>query len=1118
MYNKFCEFIENKYVANDEDRELIELNTQRGNDTFYDPDEFKDAYFNYMIGKYKLGEVLTDENNNCQVMRAYNSLYLDGDWYFSDSIEKTKYQNATIEIAELYQNAWFDELDANNIDDFYHFTFIPNEYPDGKGGFHTFIICNKIITQEMRMTMYKNIKTHLIHRGLDDIRRYIGLKDGESIIPIYDKLFDNTPLKTATLLLPFAQKSKTSRKYKLYDTTFDYDTPQLYFTFPTYHRKSSTSAFGREDKYLESDLSNVLDDDSTFINELLAEVDKKDNMKFNNLGAVGRVVAEFMKSLAYLSPRHIFWKKLANNGERLKYIIIPLIQFIYVNYFIERQGKVPNNKGNAFVHSLTRIMIPLLKMTTRNSNEKTQRDTYASCYEHIKRYYNKYSQVKDIFDEKTIIFWSDYCRLNTKEKKNLTYEASCLLKKIKRRFQKLFANWTEFVTKIILAGMTDEIRPFKEKINEIDDPRRGVTFDDVIPEQANVNTSASIDESFYIKTLRLWCLMFLFVEFYNTNSINESIRSILTAFSRYFIWYNKGISGNVKLYVYNIKQTKALCKYPYNQWLLDTDDGECLKTWIKSMYLQMIKPELLTINKIIGIIPFLENLQNAQLIDGGICSKMIKPLSNFDQDMEKMYKNILSTFAQERWDPPKELDAVSSPFFPMRNGLLEFLENGDVKMHYDNHSRFMTVYTNIIWSDNYDYTCDEFKAVKKMWEQIFPIENERKYSLQVFASTLTGTILKDMLVIPYGTGGDGKTISNNAMLGMLGSDGLTSHIPLEENGKREYAENPCGLATTMKTETILVSSKSSHDSGGIVQLKNKRFCTVQEPDPKVSGGKLNCSRIKEILSGTTITAREIYQKAEAFTPNCVITLQTNILLAYTEDTDAIRRRITVIPFRSKFTTAINEDKFDTLEYKFEANPQLSINLVNNPKYWQALFYVLLPYTQRLIRDGVKALSDIPRPQTIINATNESFTQSNGLVGWLNKNITESSGKILKISDMVSIIIEAHNSERTKSGGILSSMKVRDRVNEIHSQLIGTYMGRIYKLRNEFYNRRKTDLIPGFQVITTEDDTNSSIISKYFEKYAVNNLERSDLVNKEDLYIVGYDLKSEQEDMEGIDFM
>ena len=403
-----------------------------------------------------------------------------------------------------------------------------------------------------------------------------------------------------------------------------------------------------------------------------------------------------------------------------------------------------------------------------------------------------------------------------------------------------------------------------------------------------------------------------------------------------------------------------------------------------------------------------------------------------------------------------------------------------------------------------------------MWEQIFPIKEERDYSLSIFASSLTGMILKDMLIIMYGTGGDGKTVSNNAMLSMLGSDGITSHTPIEENGKREYAENPCGMGTTMKTETILVSNKSNHDSGGIVQLMNKRFCTVQEPDPNLSGGKLNCARIKEILSGSTITAREIYQKAEAFAPNTIITLQTNILLGYSEDTDAIRRRISVITFRSKFTTAINEDKFDTLEYKFQANPQLSQELVNNPKYWQALFYSLLPYTKQLIKNRIKAMSDIKRPASIEKATIDSFKQSNGLVGWLNKNVMEAPGHVIRVPELVHIIIEAHNAEKTTNGGLLSSNKMKERVQEIHSQLIGTYMGKIYKVRDEFYNVRRTDLKAGFSVVCEEGDTNERIIEKYFEQYAVNTLERAALPSKEDLYIIGIDLKANGD--EGAEFV
>lgn len=1116
MFSNLKRFIDNNSVANDGESELIKLNTlRRGGDTFYDSGEFKDAYFNYIIRKHRADEKMTDVENNCQAMKALNAIYLDGDWKFTGAIESYNFSESAINLAEEYQNVWFQELYDNNFTDFYYFTFIPETFPDNKGGFHTFIICERNITSEERIVMYNSVKRKMLEQKTERIAQLIGLSNADDVISDYEKIFDINTIKTASLLLPFAQKSRTSRKYFLYDTSFDYVSPPDYFVIPVVHRNIQID--NHEERTITINLGNIIpnynEETFAFYNALMNDYETERQKYYENLGKVGSIVANFMNSLKYLSPRHIFWKKLANNTERLKYIITPLIRFVYTNYVIEKPGETPDNTGDKFIITLTKIMIPLLKITTKNSNENTKRDTFMSCFEHIKSYYNRYSQVKTLFKKEMIEFWEAYCKLNSTDKKKLDSDSMLKLAKLKKAFQKVFAEWTKFITNIILNGIIDEIRPFKYTSDVLEDPRENVTFDDVLSKQANVDTSASLEESFYIQTLRLWCSMFIFVGIYNTRLIQETIRSILTAFVRYYIWYdNKNITGKSKLYIYNIKQTKPLCKYPYNQWLLDTEDGECFKEWIKGLYIQMIQPELWTINKINDIQPFIDNLVRAQLIDSKLCMNMIQPLANFDKDIERMYRNILSAYTQERWDPPEGLNAVTAPFFPMRNGLLEFLENGEVKMHYDNHNRFMTVYTNVVWSDNYNYNCEEYKAVKTMWKQIFPIEEERKYNLQLFASTLTGSITKDMFIIPYGTGGDGKTISNNAMLGMLGSDGLVSNIQIEEDGKHEYVENPCGLATTMKTETILVSAKTGHDSGGIIQLKNKRFCTVQEPDPNVSGGKLNCSKIKEILSGTAITARDIYQKSEAFIPNSVITLQTNILLAYTEDTDAIRRRITVIPFRSKFTTEINKDKFDTLKYKFNANPQLSDNLINNPKYWQALFYVLLPYAKDLVKNGIKALSNIYRPSTIVDATNKSFMQSNGLVGWLNNHIEECSGSVIQITKLTDDIIAANRTSRTeKTGSILSSSsKVRDMQVEIHSQLIGTFMGRIYKLKREFYNARQTDLLPGFNLETSEDDTNSSVISKYFENYAVNNLENFGLPNKKDLYIVGYKQKSNDE--------
>ena len=93
---------------------------------------------------------------------------------------------------------------------------------------------------------------------------------------------------------------------------------------------------------------------------------------------------------------------------------------------------------------------------------------------------------------------------------------------------------------------------------------------------------------------------------------------------------------------------------------------------------------------------------------------------------------------------------------------------------------------------------------------------------------------------------------------------------------------------------------------------------------------------------------------------------------------------------------------------------------------------------------------------------------------------------------------------------MTAVKARDKVVEVSGQLMGTFMGRIYKLRDEFYNRRKTAIKDNFVVETTTEDgetlSNNEIIGRYFNKYAVNSMEMADLISKEDLYIVGYGLK------------
>lgn len=1142
MFSDLAEFIDNQTVAGTEDKELIKVNTRMSKAKYYDPEEFMNAVFNYIINKLNSSDDLTDFENNLQVIKALNVIYLDGDWTFPKDLKPGKFEDSATELMTYYYEQWEAELRLNNFTDFYYFQFIPKTFPNRKAGFHVLIYVSENITQEKRMEMYQNVKRKIIDSGkLVELKGIFSFNKGEnpdqmlSSNTFYEKLFDPQPLKSCQCLIPFAQKDKAARRYKLHDTTFDADELPEYFVIPIQHKEYEQI----NTEELITNEAKVYDDSNDNLDELLAKLRVENQTSFNCLGRVGKLAAKFMMSLRYLSPNHVFWERLSDHDTKLKTITRDLIGFILINYFIEKNGERPPNGQGQFFEAIARILHPLLQMTTINKNDtQTERDKFSSLYKNIREYYSKYTDLNDkdgLFCDELKFFWQYYTTLSARKKHELDAAEREMLGRIKYYFQKYYSNWFRFLTETVLAGLTDEIRPFKEAHDLAEDPRANVVFDEVMREQPNVNTKAKLEDSFYIKTLRLWCRMFIVEGIYDTKSIQETIRSILTAFCRYYIWYSKATNGNVRIFIYNIRQTKSLCDYPYNQWIRDSDDGDMLKDWIKTIYLAFIKPELLTINISTGIKPILENLKAAELVDGVMFERMIKPLTNFDKDMETAYRNIISSFAQERFKPPVELNATRSEWFPMRNGLLKFNDDGSVRMSYDNHEHFMAVYSNVIYDENYDYECEEFKKVKKMWEQTFPIKEERDYNLSLFASALNGKILKDMLIIQYGSGGDGKTVSDNAILGMLGSDGFNAYSRIEENGKASYVQNPCGMGTTMKTETLLTSLKGSHDEGGKIMLKDKRFCTVQEPDPNVSNGKLNCATVKELLSGTTITARKIFKQAESFQPNVIITFQTNVLLGYTENTEAIRRRITVVYYRACFKTRILGESHDNLEFDYDADPSLNTNITDNPKFWQAVFYSLLPYAQGLVRDGIKALSDIPRPSTIIHDTLNSFSRSNGLVGWLINNVKPCPGRAIRVDELKARILDANEQAiMNKKGAILDNSGKAKAGSTINNEILGqialTYLGSIYRLQDKYYKKAKPhdmerepveeidapdygkvsiiEYINNYERITgkkylSRETVNNDIRRKFFQRYAVKVLDDSLNTSKTDLYVLGY---------------
>lgn len=1142
---------------------LIDLNSTWGPATYYDPDAFNTFYINLMCEKMKANSLVTDKFNHWQVNSAANVIYLDGDWHFKPNIKSSEYEEICLELATEYMSVWVDEVEGHNLTVNYQLVFLPETYPNAKGGFHCFIYTDEPVTVQVRQDIYKNIKTTFVDVLEETYKDYIERKKNtDTFVSMYESLFDTGPLYSLQALLPFAEKVNASRHYKLVSHDgFDPLDPPTTFILPVVPKSSKYNDIG-EDVDIEINIDVMLTAEAQKIDidpifEKIFRANEQERKKKQVvLGKVGKLTLDFVWRLIYLNNEHFLWKNLADNAFKTRFLNT-LINFVYANYFIEKRGKhMADSEKQDFISSIIYAVLPLMRRTLKTIGEDTKRATWESLKGHVEWFLTRAlsgnNKTDPIFDEDQRRFWDGYCNMSLKEKKKMPVEDIQKLEGIKQRYQNIVSAWTKFITDIVMHGITDEIVPFKEIDKDNFDPanfnaREGVTFDEVLPRQPNVDkTIVTIDESFYVETMRIWTLMFMFVEYYNSNSITETIRSIISTFTRYYIWTQKEINGTNSIYIYNIHQTQMLTAFPYNQWIVDVD-GESVKAWIKTIYLQFIKKELQTINKCRRLMPFLSNLSNAGIPISDAIGINVKPLPNFDSDMDRVYKNILSAFTQERYAPPRELSICNDPYFPMRNGLLEFRANGSVVFHRDNHDKFINAHTNVEWVDDYydlltaipvytktadgkdgapatprDHMIVEiqsaYEAVNNMLKQIYPYDDEREYAMKIYSSVLHGIGQRDQFVIQYGTGGDGKTTMNNLVNSMLGVEGSTGSIQIQENGKTVYIQNPRGLATSMKTETVLVSKANGHDEGGIIQLKDKRFCSVQEPDPALSGGKLNCARIKDMTGGTQVTGRKIYKGAEAFVPNCLITLQTNFIPGYSEDSDATRRRLVVMPFRSKFCTKVNSDRLRNLEFCHWANPMLNHMLTTNPRYWQAFFYILLPFAQSTIRDSQLPLSNIERPVSIIEATNDSFSRSNGIVGWINKNIYKCAGHLIQISELVGIIIQEHSNTVKLNGGLLLSKGRCSQMNEVYQQLGSTYTGSIFRLKDCCYIEGHTDIQDEYKgmnnvmmdAVFEAGYGNEEIIAKYFYRHAVENMERSCLVDKSDLYIIGYELKERGE--------
>lgn len=699
--------------------------------------------------------------------------------------------------------------------------------------------------------------------------------------------------------------------------------------------------------------------------------------------------------------------------------------------------------------------------------------------------------------------------------------------KVDNALTECIVSFTKFVQDIVMAGFTDEIRPFrppKENLADIyafyEHNREEIEMTELAPKDPRDPSSTS----YYVDILSQLAMVFLVSAFISYQSPEKAKTLTISTFVRFFIY----VPSSEDVYIYNFHQTNLLRKHPYNQWIKDTPmqtrggwKYPLVEDFIRRINETFIDSLLITRNRIKGY-DILRDLAKwcSKKVKQNLWNDRVAPSAN-DKQSKTIVENVIADAQSNRQTFPIEISAIDGLTIGGVNGMCRFdPETGEPKYSFNNIDCYCQGTTNIIFDEHYDKNNKYYRMVESIYNTTFPEESERIFQRRRAAGILAG-IAQDNINILYGSGGEGKSVYSNSMLSMLGSEsiGKTMWYGLN-NPENKYNINNNGLAGVIQSRTILESSKpGTADEGGIIHAKNKRYVMVQEPSPDK---KIHTAVLKEYTSNTNVSARGLYKASENFRVNALLVLQTNVPPVFDEDSDAVRRRVQMIPMRAKFYTRINEEERKNLRYAVKADTTINEYIMNDLYFTQAHFYYLLDDVKYIITHKIKNASDVPTPASIEESTRQIFASLTGLSSWLSTNVINKAKGIVPVSDIILAVDKANKKliNEHEQPIIQSKGAANQRCREIAGTVQTKYQGSVYKLKKEFYvkntsvNRYEVPKETIELIIDCAENRGCDTAKEeYFEEYPIASIDASlrkivpsDYYN--DLFVVGKVLSDE----------
>jgi hypothetical protein len=1070
--------------------------------------------------KIESNNIKTDQNLTINIQNCYNLMYVDVDYYYdledNENIDDVNQFNST--MAHLITNAI-----KQAYKDSKYLTFIPVELVETnklvKGGVHIYVFTNEVITdtKNKHNIILSALKSNSQYR--DYFNEYNHkLRTSTDSLHNLTTFIDPQPLRQCGGGMPFAQKSQTSRNYILLEHNIDTKINYNYIKRceiinemsykKIYDSESDSLNYAEMSTLSRKLMRKMIINDAA--NTLYDEFDIREPLR-SNLRKIDAFLYDFIDGLSSMDSNHYFLKHVFNYWELRRKFEYKFVNFYYALMVIAVGSKLPENT-EYMSKRIAQLFAPLyIRFNKLHSDEKQQTISWIFTETKIKSIIHDYKEFGTMYKEFTEKRKSN----KKKDEDEIDEDTNNAIIRIQTNIKYAILDWATYVIKKILLNIRYEIQPFTRlNRNRINNP---ATFKDVMPivNQCGLDFDLNnIPKSEYIAQIRNLNKMFIFclVVERSVNQITNIVGDIIRAYTKAYILSKQDDKSTNKyedsIYIYNIHQTEELHKYPYNQWILD--DERNLQNWTFVLYKNMFEPLLNTgaSEKIGGLALPLKLLEYTQIIDKITPGKLITSLKSpfeYNRFSKTLVQNILGTYKSELHENPKPEDPEESKYFALRNGILEWRQEGSKYVPIfssNNRNIILGSYTLIKWNDpkTYNKNCREYKDMVKIIEQIYPIKEEREYMLDLFSTIICPFIKKDQILVVYGTGGDGKSTMDDILTSMLG---VTSKMCKNyiERGNKIPLSVPFGYAGNVDASTFthIKQQGNGHDEGGKINMAHKTFCVCQEPQ---QGKNLVTSTIKDLTSGAISHGRKINQAEQMFKNNALIVMETNRVLQYDKVDDAVKRRMIVYDHKSKFTTEVNDNQLKDVKFKFKADQDLINRAKTHTEYWDALFQILLEHAVNLLNKGIKVVSDIRKPESVEQFTRYSFDNSSPLLHYLYDNYEQDENSFMFVTDIVAQIKEHDKTCDTDEKIITAKQNINSL---ILSELQDKYSGKFYKINHKIITKgNKWKLL-------MEEDCKSKTIQDILEKYSDGKGALTDIINNnskqyKDIILVGYRLK------------